>query len=319
MIKKLLTAVVLGGGLATTAIAWGQAARTISVVVPFGPGGPIDTIARVVTEDMQKRLGRTMVVVNRPGGSGIIAVNSVAQAAPDGSTLFFSSAGSLSKTLLQAFPFEFLDRMQAVAPTVINGYCLFMSKEHAVGDLRELVASAKRKPGAFAYGAQTATTTLGMEMFKSKAGVDLLAVQYAGGSAQARTALLSNEIQLLMDSPGGATAALVKSNRLAPLACAGTERDPSLPEVPTFGELGYPDVVVFSSIGFWAPKDVDAALVRELEAATRATMQSQEVKQRLETMGFVVTPGSGKELLERTRRERAFFDEAARIANYQPR
>lgn len=292
-------------------------ARPMSVVVSFAAGGPIDAGARIIAQGAQKVLGKPMIVMNKPGAKGIIGSTFVKDAQPDGYTLFFQSVSSLNKTLIREFPFELTESLDPVAPSFVVSYCLFVNTQVPANTLAELVAYAKKKPGVLNYGAQTASTSLGVEMLKSKAGIDLVAIPYSG-SAPAMTALIAGDIQLLMDNPGGTAAEYVQSGKLKALACTDRKRNPTLPNVPTMIEAGYPDVVVTLTGGFWAPKGLDQARKKILNEAINKVLEEPETKAQMLKTGFVSLTGSADELLSRVKAEQAFWVEAARISNFEP-
>jgi tripartite-type tricarboxylate transporter receptor subunit TctC len=293
-------------------------ARPITIIVPFGAGGGLDGIVRAVTQALPKELGQPAVIINRPGGQGIIGANAAIEPAADGYTLFFTSLATLNNALVRSFPFEVFDKFEPVAQAGSGSYCLFANSGVPVDSLEELVTYAKKNPNKLNYGAQAPSTTLGMEMLKRKADIDIQAIPF-GGSGPAATALISDQIQLLIDGAGGSNLQFVDAGKIKPLACTDRVRSPVFPDIPTIEQAGYPGIVVTNTVGFWVRRGLDPERLKKLEAAImKATAEPATVK-TVAAIGYRAEAGTAAQLLERVKSERAFFTEAAKLSNYEPR
>jgi tripartite-type tricarboxylate transporter receptor subunit TctC len=261
-------------------------------------------------------LGKPAIVVNRPGAQGLVGAQALVDAPADGYTLFFGVVSSLNKVLIPSFPFDVLERMAPVAQVSVGSFCIYANAKVPVATLQELVDYARQKPGVLNYGAQAASSTLGIEMLKHKAGIDIVSIPYQGGGP-AVTALIANEIQILMDAPGGTILSSIETGTLRPLACSGTTRHKALPNVPTTAEAGFPDLQITVTSGFWAPSGIAPDRVKILSDAFRSAVQTPAISERIAKLGTSPQPAAAAELLERTRAERTFWIEAARLSNYQ--
>ena len=293
-------------------------ARPITVIVPFGAGGGLDGIVRAVVQSLPKELGQPAVILNRPGGQGIIGANAAIEAPADGYTLFFTSLATLNDSLVRNFPFEVLDKFEPVARAGSGSYCLFANSSVPVASLEELVAYAKKNPNKLNYGAQAPSTTLGMEMLKRKANIDIQAIPF-GGSGPAATALISDQIQLLIDGAGGSNLQFVEAGKIKPLACTDRVRSPVFPDIPTIEQAGYPGIVVTNTVGFWVRRGLDPERLKKLETAIMKASADPVTIKTVAAIGYRADAGTATQLLERVKSERAFFTEAAKLSNYEPR
>jgi tripartite-type tricarboxylate transporter receptor subunit TctC len=279
--------VLLCALLAPTASAQDYPSKPIRLVVAFPPGGSTDIIGRMVGQKLGERLGQQVVIDNRGGAGGTIGTEIAARANPDGYTLTMGTtsthviaAGAYAK--LKYDPVKDFEPLTLVATTP---YLLVVNPGVKANTLKEFIALAKAQPGKLNYAsAGTGTTTqLAMEMLKTAAGIDLVHVPY-NGNAPANTATLGGQVQALFGSmPAVLTQA--KAGRLRPLAVGTPKRSPSLPDVPSVAESGYPGFDASLWLGFFAPKGTPAPILKRLQAELTAIAQSPEMKEQFERNG----------------------------------
>jgi tripartite-type tricarboxylate transporter receptor subunit TctC len=283
-------------GLATLPLAgttaFGQAGwptRNIAMIVPFPPGGQADLAARPVAAALEKLLGRPVVVENRGGAGGAVGNAAVARAESDGHTLLLtlSSLAVLPEAdrLFERKPAYEVSQLQPIARILADPTLLAVPASAPWKTLQELVEDAKRRPGQIPYGSSGPYGTLhvSMEMFASEAGIRLLHVPYRG-AGPAVTGLLAGQIQALASAPG-VLKPHVEAGAVRVLANWGAERVPSFPDVPTFKELGYPNVEFYIWAGLFAPKGLPEPVATRLREAVRQAMQDPEVTRTFEAAG----------------------------------
>lgn len=273
--------------LAAAAAAQSYPSKPIRLIVAFPPGGSTDIIARIVGQKLGERLGQQVVIDNRGGAGGTIGTEIAARANPDGYTLTMGTtsthviaAGAYAK--LKYDPINDFEPLTLVATTP---YLLVVNPGVKANSLKEFIALAKSQPGKLNYAsAGTGTTTqLAMEMLKTAAGIDVVHVPF-NGNGPANTATLGGQVQALFGSmPAVLTQA--KAGRLRPLAVGTPKRSPSLPDVPTVAESGYPGFDASLWLGFFAPKGTPAPILKRLQSELVAIAQSPEMKEQFERNG----------------------------------
>ena len=275
----LAVAIGLLAGLGST-IAYPT--KTITLVVPFPPGGSTDIVGRVVADGLGKELGQPVVIENRGGAGGTVGTAAVAKADPDGHTLSLGTTSTHAvgpATLKVAFdPVKDFAPISLVAETP---YVLAVNNKVPAKTVAELVALVKSQPGKFNYGSAGAgsTTHLAGAMFAHAAGLRMEHIAY-NGNGPATTALLGGEVQVLM----GCMPAVLSADqeRRDPRNCGGTvRRSPELPDVPTMQEAGIDDFEASLWLGVVAPAGTPDAIVKQLHAAIVKTMKNPEVAKRL--------------------------------------
>jgi tripartite-type tricarboxylate transporter receptor subunit TctC len=276
--------------LAGTAFAQtGWPTRNITMIVPFPPGGQADLAARPVAAALEKILGRPVVVENRGGAGGAVGNAAVARAEPDGYTLLItlSSLAVLPEAdrLFDRKPAYEVSQLQPIARILADPTLLAVPASAPWKTLQELVEDAKKRPGQIPYGSSGPYGTLhvSMEMFASEAGIKLLHVPYRG-AGPAVTGLLAGQIQALASAPG-VLKPHVDAGTVRVLANWGAERVPSFPELPTFKELGYPNVEFYIWAGLFAPKGLPDPVMTRLREAMRQAMREPEVTRTFENAG----------------------------------
>jgi tripartite-type tricarboxylate transporter receptor subunit TctC len=278
-------AAALGAAVSVGATAQSYPVKPLRIVVPYAAGGGVDIVARSVGQELNKRLGQSVLVENRTGAGGNVGSDAVAKAAPDGYTLLMASpANAINPSLYSKMPY---DPMRDLVPIALIGSVpavLIANRSLPVRNVKELVALARRQPGALTYGSGGSGTTehLAGEMFKTAARVDVLHVPYKGG-AQAIVDLLGGQIALMFINQ---LAALphASAGKVRALAVASTERSAALPEVPTFVESGYPELIVSVWWGIMGPAATPKEIVTHLNRETVAALASPDMKERLQAL-----------------------------------
>jgi tripartite-type tricarboxylate transporter receptor subunit TctC len=285
--------------------------RPVRLVVPFPPGGPTDTIARLLAPRVEQDWGHPLVVENRGGAGGNIGTAAVARAAPDGHTLLMalSSLAMLPEAdRLHGRPPQYtVDQLAPVALVTADPTVLVVPASAPWRTLEELVADARRRLGAIAYSSAGNYSTLhvAMAMFTGAADIDLLHVPFTGGGP-ALTALLAGQVQALSSGPGPALPH-VREGRLRALAQWGARRAPGFEEVPTFIEKGFPDIEFYIWAGVFAPAGTPAAIQDRIRAALRQAVADPELRRALEAAGSPLDYRDGEAF------ERFFREDSARL------
>jgi tripartite-type tricarboxylate transporter receptor subunit TctC len=252
--------------------------RPIKMIVPFPPGGPIDTMARFLAEALGKQFGQ-VVVENRPGAGSVVGTKAVAAADPDGYTLLFGSSGSLAvaPALYTTTDVDPRKAFTPIATVALLPHVMVVNNDVPAKTVAEFVAYAKSRPGQLNFGAGLGTPPhLLSTLFKTEAGLDMVFVPYTG-SAQSVTDLLAGRTQFTID--GLVTLyPLIKAGKLRPLAIARAERWPALPDVPTLVESGFPDFVIDAWTGVAAPAGTPQVIVEKLNGAINDSLKTPEAQ-----------------------------------------
>jgi tripartite-type tricarboxylate transporter receptor subunit TctC len=262
------------------------------MLVGTTPGGGTDIIARAVAQRLTERWGRAFIVDNRAGGNGTLAMVLLAQAAPDGHTLFVGTTDNVViASLLKKVSFDTSKAYVPVIQTDAQPYVLTVNPSLPFNSVRELVAYARDKPGALNYGSSGGagtTTHLGMELFKSIAGVDIVHVPYKGATVAAID-VIAGQIQILLGS-AVTVAPHVKSGKLKALLVTSTRRSPAYPDVPTSSESGMPGFLMGNTHGTFAPSGTPEARVLALNREINLIMRAPDVNAKLAADGAEALP-----------------------------
>ena len=265
-------------------------ARPVKVVVPYPAGGLVDLITRVVTERLAASMGQQFVIESRAGANGTIATASVAHAEPDGYTLLMITDSHAVNPLF--YKNLSYDSVKDFAPIGLIGKSPMVLTVHVsvpARTVKELIASARADPGSLSYGSigLGSASHLAGEMFKLRAGVDMLHVPYRGG-APAVNDLIAGHLKTMFLTPVSGLPH-IQAGKLAPLAMAAPARFELMPGVPTMAEAGVPLEAAYW-VGMAAPAATPPAVIAKLEKALSEATAATEVRGRLTQMGAVVTP-----------------------------
>ena len=267
-------------GLTMGVLAQNYPSKPVRIVVPFPPGGSTDIIGRALADGLSKMWNQPVVVENKPGSSQFVGTIYVENSAPDGYTILLANDASLESNLFLYAEVPYNPRKFELITRLVQVHeMLVVTPSLPVNSFKEFVEYAKKNDKMF-YSSPTMGSPehLGMESIKVTAGFKMNHVPYKG-MAPAIQGLLTGDVQALVVSAlaGGAQ---IKAGKMKPLAIAGDKRSASLPDVPTFKELGYPDI----ALGFWqalvAPNGTPNAIVEKISADVRAIMNSEDFRKR---------------------------------------
>jgi tripartite-type tricarboxylate transporter receptor subunit TctC len=260
--------------------------RPVKIVAPFGAGGPTDVYTRSIANELQKSLGQTFFIEDRPGAGTTIGTDLVAHAAPDGYTLLMvSGTQTVNETLYAQKPYQLMRDLTPVAPLMDTDLVLVVHPSVPAKTLQELLALAKAKPGTLNYGSSGPGSNYHMaaELLKSLTGIDIVHVPYKGSTGM-RSDILSGQIQILFDSIP-TMAPTVQSGMVRALATSGRLRSPILPDVPTFTEAGVPGFQATLWVGFMAPKATPQPIVDLLNRTIVDILKRPDIKDAWEKQG----------------------------------
>jgi len=307
----LATAVPLAGANAQDA--WPN--KPIKVIMPFGAGGSMDVLSRLLAPIVSESLGQQVVVENRPGATGTVAMAAVAAAPADGYTLMFTgSSYSIIALLMPNLPFK-MDALTPLSRLTVGPTLMAVPAQLGIKTMAEFVAAAKKQPGKWSYGSSGIGTSvhLGGELFKMAAGVDLAHVPYRATPAIVAD-LLENRLQMSVLGVADCRQ-YVASGQLRALAVSYTERMPEFPDVPTFAEVGYPNVRASNDFGISIRADTPAPIKARLEEAYRSAVRRPEIVQRLKDFGLIVVATSSADFTRVLAEDAARYSEVIRVAN----
>lgn len=281
--------------VATPVLAQSYPAGPVRVIVPFPPGGGVDSAGRLIAQKLAETLGRPFVVENRPGANGMIGSEIVAKAPKDGYTLLVNGANFVTTpSLYDKVTYDPLRDFDPVSLIALAPNVLVVHPSLPAQSVKELVAFARARPGEihFAGSGSGSTPHLAAELFNTMAGVKLVHVPYRG-TGPATTALLAGEVSVMF-MPALAAIPHVRSGRLRALAVTSRQRLPALPALPTVEESGLKGYESSQWYGMLAPAGTPAEIVGLLNAQIAKIMQSAEMKERMTESGSVAL-GSTRE------------------------
>jgi tripartite-type tricarboxylate transporter receptor subunit TctC len=294
--------------------------RTITLVIPFPPGGSTSIVGRVIVDKMSQLLGQSIVVDNRGGAGGTVGTKAVTKSDPDGYTLLLGYTGTLAigPSLYRNVGY---DPRKDFAPIGMIGNApssLVVHPSFAVKSVGELIAYAKANPGKLNFGSAGVGTVnhITGEYFARAAGIQLVHIPYKG-TGPAMTDLLGGHIPMAF-APIPATHANISAGLLRPLAVTSTSRNKLLPDVPTMIEAGIPGFDASLCYGLVAPAGTPRAVIDRLNAALREALASDEVKKQLEFDGTEITPGTPEQYADFIDKDEKKWSELVKVSGVEP-
>lgn len=286
------------------AAAWAQDRPTdyprkpVRIVIGIAPGGGLDTMSRLGAQKLSERWGKSVIVDNRPGGGTIVGMDLVAQAQPDGYTLLGASDTLMLNGVLKRAQYDVRNAFIPIVRLTTQPYILIVNPSVPAKSVKELIALAKRRPGALSYGSQGLGTTghIGWERFKFMAGVDILHVPYKG-AAPAVIDTLSGQIQMTFSNTV-TSGAHIRSGKLRGLAITSLRRGELFPEMPTVSEAGVPGFELSNSYGFFAPAGTPRGIIRGINGIVSQGMNAPETVRLLAADGSEPLPPATPEAVK---------------------
>ncbi len=291
--------------------------KPIRLVVPYPPGGATDRVARLVSEKMAERFGQQVVVDNRPGASGVIGLDAVAKAPPDGYTLGLAiNTHAINGNIMAKLPYDTAADFTPVATLATVEFLLAVHPGLDAKDLPSLLALGKSRAGGLNYGTvgSAGIGRIAGELFSAEAGVPMTHIPFRG-SAPLVTSLLGGEVDLVIDTVN-VYLPHIAAGKVRPIAVTGTTRLDALPNVPTFAQSGLPQFDVRMWFGILAPAGVPPAIVEKLAAEYARILAMPEVKQQMaaqELRPFVSSPAQFDAFLKAETEKYAKVIKAANI------
>jgi len=317
---------ILGLGIAAIAGAIGASAqvpggdsRPVTLVVAIAPGGGVDTIGRLFAAQLTDRLKQAWVVENRPGAGGLVGLDSVAKAPPDGHTLvMMETSAVLQQWLHKSVPFDVVADFAPVAGTATTPLFLFANASLPVSNLKELIAYAKANPGKLSVGTPGIGTPhhLAAAMLNATAGIDITHVPYKG-TAPALNDLLGGQIPLLWATPN-VVIQYVESGKVKPLVVGSLQRAPILPNVPTANESGLPGFDVSVWFGVAAPAKTPRDIIEPLSRTLAEIDNLPELAQKTAPLGYDLSYLDSRQFADKIAKDHARYGKVIRDAGITP-
>ncbi len=274
--------------------------QVIRLVVPFPPGSSSDVSARAIAQKISVPLGQQMIVENRPGAGGRIAMEVVKNSKPDGYTLVVGTVSStvVPRLIYKTVPFDLARDFVPVATMANTPLLLTVNHESPFATVADLVAAAKKAPDTLTYGNSAGLYRIAMEAFNDAAGVDLLGIPFKGPAAAA-VELMGGRLSVNPDALGAA-APMLQAKRIRAIAVMGSQRTESLPDVPTMMELGYKDFDFNGWLGILAPAGTPEGVVRRLHQEIAKAVQAPDIRDLYRNLGLeptVLSPGEYRDVM----------------------
>jgi tripartite-type tricarboxylate transporter receptor subunit TctC len=304
-VRALSLFIVLALAAAPLANAQDYPNRPVRLIVTVPPGGAADFIARLVGGKLSESLGQPVVVENRGGAGGTIAADAVAKSPPDGYTLLQNSITThgVGPHLYSKLPYDPVKDFSAVSGLALLPLIMAVNADLPPRNVRELIAYTKANPVNFASSGNGGAPHMAAELFKSVTGAPLTHVPYKG-SGPAVADLVGGRVQIMFDA-APSLIAHIRSGKLRVLAAASPQRNRLLPDVPTFAELGHPQIAVSLWYGLLAPAGTPAPVIRKLNTEVTKALESADVRERLQAQGAEPMPGTPEAFASFMREEMA--------------
>jgi tripartite-type tricarboxylate transporter receptor subunit TctC len=318
-----LIAAIWATVLVAAAPAAGQEAfpnRTIKIVAPFPAGAPVDSVARLIADRLERAWGQPVVVENRGGGGGIVGTNAVAKSAPDGYTLLLTSTSPIAAApaLNKSVPYDAVKDFAPIWAINASGLVVVINPDLPIKTLGDLVHAAREQPGklSFASSGHGTTQHLAGELFMARTGAKLVHVPYRGGFA-GTTDLMAGHVQVMFDSLGN-TLNNIRSEKLRALAVLRDKRSPQLPSLPTAAEAGVIGAELNGWLGLFAPSGTPSTILDKLTATLVPGMREPAIMARLIELGNEDDVMTGDVVMRRLAEDKALFAEIVEKAGIKP-
>jgi len=298
--------------------AQGYPVRAIRLVVPFGAGGGTDNLARIIEPHVSRALGQPIIIDNRPGGGGVIGMEAVKNAAPDGYTLFFATNSALSATpvLRKNPPYDPVADFTPIAFTGRFPFFVFAHPSLQAKSLQELFAQAKAHPGKLNYGSGNTTSILATAQLASITKTEMVHVPYKGDAPLMQDLVAGRlHFSIASTAPG---ASLAKDGKLKVLATLGARRSNLFPDVPTIAEAGFPQYSVVPWGAMVGPAKMPRDIVERVARDVNAAVNNAQVKEQLDKFGYELQGSSPEELGKFIREQLAAWRQAVKEAGIEP-
>lgn len=305
---------LLAPGISAASDTWPD--KPVKLVVGYAAGGPVDTAARQFAKFFGDQIGQTVVVENRTGASGIIAAESVARSAPDGSVLYFLASPTLTITphIQKGVQIDKDKDFRYLGNLVEYTNVLVVNNNLPVKSIQELVDYAKTNPGTLSFGSAGvgSSNQLSAELLKQRTGTQMLHVPYRG-NAPAMIDVIGGKTSMMFDITGTAIN-YIKSGKVRALAVTSKTRNRALPDVPSMSEAGISDYDVTGWYGIVAPAKLSDATARKIEASLADVSSKPDYQEQMEKAGYTVSLRSGVELKSRVDKEYALWKQVTEKA-----
>lgn len=290
--------------------AWPE--RTVTIVVPYAPGGAADALARVLAAKMSAKLGTSVIVDNRAGASGTIGASYVAKAQADGYTMLYDATPySINPHLFPKMPYA-ADALQPLSLVSLAPNILIVKADAPYKDVKDLIARAKAEPGKvnFASGGSGTVQRLASELFRQELNLDMVHVPYKSGGP-AITDVMGGQVDFMF-STVAASSPLVNAGKLRALAISSPKRSPRLPGVPTIAETVIPGYEVYEWNGMFVPAGTPPDVAAKLQKAVAESLQDEEVKKRFTDVGAQPIGSTPAQFADYLKKEDAKWSEVVR-------
>ncbi|WP_052389443.1 Bug family tripartite tricarboxylate transporter substrate binding protein [Belnapia moabensis] len=302
----LAASLLAAPALAPDALAQWAPSRQVRLIVPFSPGGGADTTARLFAPAFTAFLGQPAVVENRTGAGGTIGAAEVARAAPDGTTLLVDAANqAVNQALFRGLPFDYVTGFTPISRVTVYPLLLVVRPESPYRSFEALLAKARAEPGRLTYSSSGngISNHIATAVLADRAKVEFSHVPYRGGGP-ALAAVLAGDVDFGFATVASA-AALAQEGRLRPLAASSASRIPTLPEIPTVAQLGFPGYDQTEWNGLYGPAGLPPAIAERLYEACQAALRDPKVTERLTALGALALGNSPAEFADFLKRERS--------------
>ena len=293
--------------------------KPIKMIVPVPPGGGADAVARGYAQQMSKFLGKQIVIENRAGAAGIIAMEALSKAPPDGYTLIQTNISTISINpfIYNKLPYDAFNDFSAISLTSSDPLILVVNSNLQVSNLKELLSYAKSKSSGLTYGSlgNGSIQHLCGHVFGIESSMNFLHVAYKG-AAPVTVDLIGGQIDMAFSGPG-TVAGHIKSGKLVPIAITGNERNPFFPEIPTLKELGYKRMGFTLWNGLLAPSGTPQSIIQTLSNAAQKAAQASELVQSMTQQNIQAIANSPEEFSALIKQEQARYSQIVKESNIQ--